>query len=81
MSVGMTFPNAKLYPQGKDASMSVEHGEHKCNVVEGSFTADTLQSAQNWAQQTNPISWFDIRIAMRCNAEPEVILGRVKLSP
>jgi hypothetical protein len=80
-SVGMTFPNAKLYPQGKNAGMSVERNNKKCNEVEGSFTDDTLQSAQNGDRQSNPISWFDIRFTMRCNAEPQVILGRVKLSP
>ena len=80
-SVGMTFPNAGLYPQGKNAGMSVERPDKKCTQVEGAFTDDTLQSAQNGDQQANPISWFDIRFTMRCNAEPQVILGRVKLSP
>jgi len=79
-SVGMTFPNAKLYPQDKNAGMSVENNDKKCDEVEGAFTDDTLQSAQNGDQQTNPISWFDIRFTVRCNAEPQVILGRVKLS-
>ena len=80
-SVGMTFPNAKLYPQDKNVGMSVENNDKKCNEIEGAFTDDTLQSAQNGDKQTNPISWFDIRFTMRCNAEPQVILGRVKLSP
>ena len=79
-SVGMTFPNAKLYPQGKNPGMLVEHGDKKCTDVEGSFTDDTLQSAQSGSLQVNPISWFDIRFTMRCNGEPRVILGRVKLS-
>ena len=80
-SVGMTFPDAKLYPQGKNAGMSVENNEKKCTELEGSFTDDTLQTAQSGDQQINPISWFDIRFTMRCNGEPQVIQGRVKLAP
>jgi hypothetical protein len=80
-SVGMTFPKAKLYPQGKNASMTVENNGKKCDEVEGAFTDDTLQSAQNGDLNTNPVSWFDIRFTMRCNGEAQVILGRVKLSP
>jgi hypothetical protein len=79
-SVGMSFPNAKLYPQGKSVGMSVEHNGTKCNDVEGAFIDDILQSAQKGDLQTNPISSFDIRFTMRCNKEPQVIQGRVKLS-
>ena len=79
-SVGMIFPNAKLYPQGKNVGMTIEHAGKKCDEVEGSFTDDTLQSAQKGDLNTNPVSFFDIRFTMRCNNEPQVILGRVKLS-
>jgi hypothetical protein len=78
-SVGMTFPGAKLYPQGKNPSMTIEHGDKKCDVVEGAFTDDILQSAQKGDFGVNPISAFDIRFAMRCNEQPQVIHGRVKL--
>jgi hypothetical protein len=76
----MSFPNAKLYPQGESVGMTVEHNGNKCNEVEGAFIDDILQSAQKGDQQTNPISSFDIRFTMRCNKEPQVIQGRVKLS-
>jgi hypothetical protein len=79
-SVGMSFPNAKLYPQGKNVGMAVEGNGKKCNEVEGSFVDDILQSAQKGELQTNPISSFDIRFTMRCNKESQVIQGRVKLS-
>jgi hypothetical protein len=78
-SVGMTFPDAKLYPQGKNVGMTIEHGDKKCDVVEGVFTDDILQSAQKGDFGVNPISAFDIRFAMRCNEQPQVIYGRVKL--
>jgi hypothetical protein len=78
-SVGMIFPNAKLYPQGKSVGMTVEHAEKKCDEVEGSFTGDILQSAQEGGLNTNPVSNFDIRFTMRCNKQPQVIQGRVKL--
>jgi hypothetical protein len=80
-SVGMTFPNAKLYPQGKSAGMTVENNGKKCDEAEGEFTDDILQSGQNGDLNANPVSFFDIRFSMRCNKEPQVILGRVKLSP
>ena len=80
-SVGMTFPNATLYPQaGSNVSMTVENNGKKCDEVEGIFTDDILQTAQNGDQQVNPVTSFDIRFAMRCNKQPQVILGRVKLS-
>ena len=80
-SVGMSFPNAALYPQGgSSVSMTVENNGKKCDEVEGGFTDDILQSAQNGDQQINPISSFDIRFAMKCNGETQVIQGRVKLS-
>jgi hypothetical protein len=78
-SLGMTFPNAKLYPQGKNVGMTIEHGDKKCDDVEGAFTDDILQSAQKGDFGINPISAFDIRFTMRCNRQPQVILGRVKL--
>jgi hypothetical protein len=78
-SVGMSFPNAKLYPQGKTASMTVEHNGRKCDEVEGEFTDDILQSGQNGGLNTNPVTAFDIRFAMRCNKETQVMQGRVKL--
>ena len=78
-SVGMTFPNAKLYPQGKNAGMSIERNGKKCNEVEGAFVDDILQSGQKGGLNTNPVSAFDIRFTMRCNKQPQVILGRVKL--
>lgn len=80
-SVGMSFPNAKLYPQSNAVGMSIENDGKKCTDVDGSFIDDILQSAQNGNQQVNPISFLDIRFTMRCNKEPQVILGRVKLSP
>jgi hypothetical protein len=80
-SVGMTFPDAKLYPQGKNASMMVENNGKKCDEVEGEFTDDILQTGQSGGLNTNPVSFFDIRFTMRCNKQPQVILGRVKLSP
>jgi hypothetical protein len=80
-SVGMTFPNATLYPAGGySVSMTVENNEKKCDEVEGTFTDDILQTAQKNEQQINPIMSFDIRFAMRCNKQPQVIRGRVKLS-
>ena len=80
-SVGMTFPNATLYPQtGSNVSMSVENNGNKCDSVEGIFTDDILQTGQNGDQQINPVTSFDIRFAMRCNKETPVLLGRVKLS-
>jgi hypothetical protein len=78
-SVGMTFPDAKLYPQGKNVGMTIEYGDKKCDVVEGAFTDDILQSAQKGDFGVNPISAFDIRFTMRCNEQPQVIYGRVKL--
>jgi hypothetical protein len=78
-SVGMTFPGAKLYPQGKNVGMTIEHGDKKCDAVEGAFTDDILQSAQKGDFGVNPISAFDIRFTMRCNEQPQVIHGRVKL--
>jgi hypothetical protein len=80
-SVGMTFPDATLYPAGGySVSMTVENNGKKCDDVEGTFTDDILQSAQKNEQQINPIMSFDIRFAMRCNKQHQVILGRVKLS-
>jgi hypothetical protein len=79
-SVGMTFPNAKLYPQGKGVGMSIETSEKKCDVVEGLFSDDILQSAEEDGFGKNPIEVFDIRFAMRCNDQPQVIKGRVKLT-
>ena len=80
-SVGMTFPDATLYPAGGySVSMTVENNEKKCDEVEGTFTDDILQTAQKNEQQINPIMSFDIRFAMRCNKQPQVIRGRVKLS-
>jgi hypothetical protein len=80
-SVGMTFPNATLYPAGGySVSMAVDNNGKKCDEVEGTFTDDILQTAQKNEQQINPISSFDIRFAMRCNRQPQVIRGRVKLS-
>jgi hypothetical protein len=79
-SVGMIFPSAKLYPQGANVGMTVEHAGKKCDEVEGSFIDDTLQSAQKGDLNTNPVSFFDIRFTMRCNKQPQVIVGRVKLS-
>lgn len=78
-SVGMIFPNAKLYPQDKGVGMTVENNGKKCDEVEGSFTAQILQSAQKEGVNTNPVSNFDIRFTMRCNNQPQVIIGRVKL--
>ena len=81
-STGMTFPGASLYPQGgySNPSMTVENNEKKCDEVEGTFTDDILNTAQQGDQQINPIKTFDIRFAMRCNKQPQVIRGRVKLS-
>ena len=80
-SVGMTFPNATLYPQtGSNVSMSVENNGNKCDSVEGIFTDDILQTGQNGDQQINPVTSFDIRFAMHCNKETPALLGRVKLS-
>jgi hypothetical protein len=82
-SVGMTFPEATLYPAGGySVSMTVENNGKKCDVVEGTFTDDILQTGQNQSngQQINPVSSFDIRFAMRCNRQSQVILGRVKMS-
>jgi hypothetical protein len=78
-SLGMTFPNSKLYPQGNNSGMTIEHGDRKCDEVEGTFVDDILQSGQKGGMNTNPVSAFDIRFAMRCNKEPQVIYGRVKL--
>jgi hypothetical protein len=78
-SLGMTFPNAKLYPQGSNAGMTIEHAGKKCSEVEGAFVDDILQSGQNGGMNTNPVSAFDIRFAMRCDKEPQVLYGRVKL--
>ena len=80
-SVGMTFPNATLYPQtGSNPTMTVENNGKKCDQVEGIFTDNILQSAQKGDQQINPVTSFDIQFAMRCNKQPHVILGEVKLS-
>jgi hypothetical protein len=80
-SVGMNFPNATLYPAGGySVSMTVENNGKKCDVVEGTFTDDILQTAQKNEQQINPVMSFDIRFAMRCNRQSQVIKGRVKLS-
>jgi hypothetical protein len=79
-SVGMSFPNAKLYPQGKNVGMTIEHNEKKCDVVEGAFTDSILQSEEENGLGKNPISAFDIRFTMRCNDAPQVLYGRVKLS-
>jgi hypothetical protein len=80
-SVGMTFPNAALYPQtGTNVSMAVEYNGKKCDQVDGIFTDDILQTGQNGDQQINPVTSFDIQFAMRCNKQPHVILGEVKLS-
>jgi len=79
-SVGMTFPNATLYPQvGSQVTMSVENNGKKCDQVDGIFTDDILQTAQKGDQQVNPVTSFDIRFSIRCNKETPV-LGRVKLS-
>ena len=81
-SVGMTFPDAKLYPQGKNPGMTMEDNGKKCDTVEGAFTDDILQSAQNASSlNTNPVSSFDIRFAMQCNGETQGIHGRVMLQP
>ncbi len=79
-SVGMTFPNAALYPQGKGAGMSIETNDKKCDVVEGAFSDDILQSAEENGMGKNPIEVFDIRFTMRCNNQTPVIHGRVKLT-
>ena len=80
-SVGMTFPNAALYPQtGSNVSMAVEYNGKKCDQVDGIFTDDILQTGQNGDQQINPVTSFDIRFAMHCNKETPALLGRVKLS-
>jgi hypothetical protein len=80
-SVGMTFPDATLYPAGGySVSMMVENNGKKCGDVEGTFTDDILQTAEKNGQQINPIMSFDIRFALRCNRQSQVILGRVKLS-
>jgi hypothetical protein len=79
-SVGMTFPNAGLYPQGKGVGMTIEHNDKKCDVVEGSFTDDILQSAEEGGLGKNPIEVFDIRFTMRCNNQESVLQGRVKLT-
>ena len=80
-SVGMTFPNAALYPQtGTNVSMAVEYNGKKCDQVDGIFTDDILQTGQNGDQQINPVTSFDIRFAMHCNKETPALLGRVKLS-
>ena len=80
-SVGMTFPNAALYPQtGSNPSMTVENNGKKCDQVEGIFTDNILQTAQQGDQQVNPVTSFDIQFAMRCNKQSQVILGEVKLS-
>ena len=79
-SVGMTFPNAKLYPQGNDVGMAVEENGNKCDPLEGEFVDDILQTAQSGEKQINPISGLDIRFSMRCNGEPLALQGRVKLS-
>ena len=78
-SLGMSFPNSKLYPQGKNSGMTIEHNGKKCDEVEGTFVDDILQSGQKGGLNTNPVSAFDIRFTMRCNKQPQVILGRVKL--
>ncbi|HVM71959.1 MAG TPA: hypothetical protein VMT91_09380 [Anaerolineales bacterium] len=79
-SVGMTFPNAKLYPQTSTPGMSIENNGKKCDQVDGEFTDDILQTAQNGTTQVNPVSNFDIRFSMHCNQEKQVLTGRVKLS-
>ncbi len=79
-SVGMTFPGAKLYPQGQNVGMDVQNNGNKCNQLDGIFSDLILQSAQNGAQQINPISSFDILFALRCNGETQVLQGRVKMS-
>jgi hypothetical protein len=81
-SVGMTFPDAHLYPQGKNPGMTMEDNGKKCDTVEGYFTDDFLLSAQNAnSLNTNPVTSFDIRFAMQCNGETQVIHGRVVLQP
>jgi hypothetical protein len=80
-SPGMNFVDASLYPQGGyNHSMTVENNGRKCDTVDGVFTADAIQSAQQGNQMLNPITSFDIRFAMRCNKQPQIIQGRVKLS-
>jgi len=80
-SVGMTFPNAALYPQaGSNPSMTIENNGVKCDQVEGIFTDNILQTGQQGDQQVNPVTSFDIQFAMRCNKQHQVILGEVKLS-
>jgi hypothetical protein len=80
-SVGMSFPDAVKYPAGGySVSMTIENNGKTCDDVEGTFTDDILQTAQKDDQQINPIHSFDIRFAMRCNRQSQVILGRVKLS-
>jgi hypothetical protein len=80
-SVGMTFPDATLYPAGGySVSMTVENNGKKCDTLEGTFTDDILQTAQKDQQQINPVTSFDIRFALRCNRQSQVVLGRVKLS-
>jgi hypothetical protein len=77
----MTFPDAKLYPQGKNPGMTMEDNGKKCDTVEGAFTDDILQSAQNASSlNTNPVTSFDIRFAIQCNGETQAIHGRVVLS-
>ena len=79
-SVGMTFPKAKLYPQGKNVGMAVEYNGKKCDELEGEFTDDILQTAQNGEKQINPISSFDIRFTMRCNKLKFRVPNKLNLS-
>lgn len=84
MSQGMTFPNAKLYPNGNYPGMSVEVDGKKCDQVDGEFLNSYVQAAQNvnnqQVQQINPVTAFDINFSLHCNQEHQVVNGRVKLS-
>jgi hypothetical protein len=78
-SVGMTFLDAKLYPQGQNVSMAVENNGKKCDTLEGAFTDEYLNSGETGNLRINPVTAFDIEFALRCNGGPQAIQGRVKL--
>ena len=79
-SVGMTFPNAKLYPQEKGVGLDIQNGGTKCTQLNGEFMDFIMQSAQNGIQEVNPISSFDIVFMASCNGESQSLQGRVKMS-
>ncbi len=80
-SLGMTFPDAKLYVQGsKIGGMTVEDNGKKCDKLEGIFEDDIMETGQSGnGLNTNPVSSFDIRFALQCNGETQTLHGRVKL--